>query len=150
MPTSPPQVRLPTSLPTPSRLKNHGMASPPEPGEFVDDHHLRSEDRALRLHKVGAVARGHHTQGAPLQILDDVGGQLASVIKALVDDDGLPADLREEVPQEALVPATPRVWHVHIRDTAVGELIDFPAVILNPGQMPEAVFVWNRHDGYLP
>jgi len=31
MPTSPPQVRLPTSGPTLARRKYHGMASPPEP-----------------------------------------------------------------------------------------------------------------------
>ncbi len=35
IPTSPPQVRVPINLPTPARLKYHGIASPPEPARSL-------------------------------------------------------------------------------------------------------------------
>ena len=35
MPTSPPQVRVPTSGPIPAFRKSHGIASPPEPADSL-------------------------------------------------------------------------------------------------------------------
>src|ERR1035438_10172425 len=65
-------------------IPRHGVAA--RARELIDDHHLRTEDRALRLQEVRSVARRGHAHQLALQILDDVGGQRAAVIEALVDN----------------------------------------------------------------
>ena len=103
-PTRPPQVRLPTSLPTPARRKYHGMASPPEPANSLVI--ITFGPKIPRwVGDVGAVARRQHARQRALQVLDDVGREVAAVIEALVDDRRLLAHLREEVAVETGVAA---------------------------------------------
>ena len=56
MPTRPPQVRLPTSLPRPNLRNIHGKQVAARAGRLVDDHHLGAEDRRVRRADRLAVA----------------------------------------------------------------------------------------------
>src|SRR5207244_6208170 len=69
-------------------------------GHLVDDHDLRSVDPLRGLHHVLALARSVDHLGRALQIVHDVVGDGAAVVEALVEDDGLLADLGEEVTVE--------------------------------------------------
>src|SRR5439155_17867597 len=68
--------------------------------KFVDQHHLRSEDRTLRLHFVAAITRSDAREQLPRQELDDVGGERAAAVETFVDDHRLLVDLRKEVAGE--------------------------------------------------
>jgi hypothetical protein len=68
--------------------------------EFVDQHHLRSEDGALRLWLVAAIAGCDARQMFTRQALDDVGRERAAAVEPLVDNHRLLVDLCEEIARE--------------------------------------------------
>jgi hypothetical protein len=92
-PTRPPHVRLPINFPTPE-VPRHRVAA--RAGKFVDQHHFRAEDCALRLDLVSAVARRDAREQPPGQEFDDVGRQRAAAVEALVHDHRRLVDLRED------------------------------------------------------
>src|SRR6185437_1231597 len=73
--------------------------------ELVDDHDLGSEDRLRRPDLRASPTRHDQGHRPPLQVIDDVIGNRAAVIEALIDHDALPVHLREEIPVEIDVPA---------------------------------------------
>src|SRR5205807_6599597 len=65
------------------------------PGHLVNQHHLRPVDRADRVRAVFALARRDATHRWATQVVNDVVGDVAAAVEALVNDDGLLVRLRE-------------------------------------------------------
>ena len=72
------------------------------------------------------------------------------MVVALVDDGALLVLLRIEVSREGRVSSSIGVWQPHVGKPATGKLVDFPAVILDPGTRPQAVLVGNGDNGNEP
>jgi len=88
-----------------SKVPRHGISA--RPCGFVDDHDLRSKNRALWLVFVFAIARGDQAQQLALKNFNDVSSERASTVEALVHDHRFFANLREEVAGEVGVAAKP-------------------------------------------
>src|SRR5216683_1034291 len=123
----------------------HGVAT--RTSEFIRDHHLRSENGALRLDRVGPVARAYDTHDGPFQVFDDVGCQRAAMIETFVDDSRFLAHLREEVAIEARVATEKSVRHVDVRHAAIAYPVHVAAVVFHPRQVAQIAFIWHRHHG---
>src|SRR5215469_15220493 len=81
------------------------------------------------------------------QVLDDVVGQLATLIETLVNNRSLFTNLREVVTVKACESCTRGVGHVDIRDAASRSLVDTSAIILNPREMTEVLLALHRNHG---
>ena len=149
MPTRPPQVRVPTSLPMPALRKYQGMASPPEP-EFWLMSMTLGPKMAPTGSWIGLPSRSMAPEsGEALEHVDHVVGDEAALVAALVEHQRLLVELRVEVAVEVGVARAAGVGHVDIGHLAAGEFVDLAAVGFNPVQVAQAVFVVDGDDGHV-
>src|ERR1035438_369728 len=94
---------------------------------------------------VVAFAGHHFAQDGPSQVVDDVVGELAAFVKALVDDHRFFADLREEVAIEAGITSAGGVGHIDVGHAASGCLVNGAAIAFNPRPMAQILLAINRH-----
>ena len=134
------------SLPAPALRKYHGMRVASRSSEFVNQHHLRTEDSALGLQLVFAVTRGDARHELARQKLDNVGRQLAAAVETFVHDHRLLADLRKEVSSEVGLSAARRIGQVNVGHATAGHLVHFSPIVFDPRQVAQAVLVRNRND----
>src|SRR6202451_409321 len=113
---------------------------------FVNHHHLGAVDGFGWAGPVVAFAGDALAHQRTLQIIDDVVGELAAFIEALVDDCAFFADLRKEIPVEAGVACATGIWNVNVGDAATGSLIDFAAIVFDPCEMAEIFFALDGND----
>src|SRR5260370_12618445 len=128
-------------------VPGHGLAT--RTSKFIRYHRLRSENGALRLDRVGPVARAYDTHDGPFQVFDDVGCQRAAMIETFVDDSRFLAHLREEVAIEARVATEKSVRHVDVRHAAVAYPVHVAAVVFLPPPRGQNSFVFCRHHPQL-
>src|SRR5207244_12062369 len=83
-------------------------------GVLVDDHDLRTLDRACRDWQILAFAGGKEAEQRPAEEIDDIVCDLATAVESLVDDGALLPDLSEVVAVEVLVSRSSRIWKVDI------------------------------------
>ena len=103
MPMSPPHVRVPMSGPRPACGRGReGVAARAAPA--VDQHDLRSAVRDRRRLPARAVAHGPVGDDRPVQQLDEAVGNLPAAVPALVDDEAVLLALRDELPQQIVLP----------------------------------------------
>ena len=99
-------------------------------GVLVDDHRLRTGQRAKRLAEVLAVAHCPIAVERLLQVIDDVVGRVAAAIEALINYRSLFVKLRKVVTVEIGVAASGRVGQPDIGQLAAGHLIHLAAIAL--------------------
>ena len=150
MPTSPPQVRLPTSGPTLKCRNIHGSMSPPEPAPSSISITFGPKTAALGRPPVGPVPRGPAAHRFLSQEIDVVVGDLPAAVEPLVDDERILVDLREEVALEVGQALEGGVRHVDVADLAVRRLLDLAEVALNPLHVSQGVFALERLDRDRP
>ena len=80
------------------------------------------------------------------QMLDDVIGEQAAAVEALVNHRAFSVGLREEVAVEARVAAVARVGQVNVSELTIAHLIDLAAVAFDPRQIAQGVFVRHGYD----
>lgn len=131
-----------------SEVPRHGV--PARTRVLIDDHHLGAEDGALGLDLVLAVARGDQAEQAAAEILDDIGGEHAARVESLVYNGGLLAHLGKEIPVEVSKSPEGSIRHVNIGDAAAGGLLDFAAIVLDPGHVPQRRLAGYGDDGNFP
>lgn len=117
---------------------------------LVDQHHLEAEDRAERSLEGLAFAGRPPREQRSVQQIDDVVGDEPAAVEALVDDDGVARELREEVASEIAVPATGCVGQVDVGDAAAGELGDSLSIGLDPGTVAQGGFARDGNDRDRP
>ena len=127
-------------------VPGHGVAA--RACTLVDDHHLRPEN-SLRLDKRLSHAVGRGAERLTVEDLRDVGGQQAAAVEALVHNRGILSDLRIEVAVECGQAAVGGVRHVDVGDFPAAHLVDFAAILLDPGQVPQSALVGHGHNGYF-
>ena len=149
MPTSPPQVLVADERPEAGFAEIPRQRVAAGAGHLVDDHHLRPVDGFRWARPVVALAGDDLAHDRALQVIDDVVGELAAFVEALVDDHGFFAHLRKEVAVEAGVAAASSIGHVHVGHAASRGLIDLAAIALDPGKVAQALFAFDGHHGHL-
>ena len=148
MPTSPPHVRTPTSGPIFGVLEEPRQRVAARARHLVRDHHLRAVDRLLRERSMSSPSRvGRAHRGVHCRMFDDVVGDLAAVIEALVEDDGVLADLREVVAIEVRRGRLPRCREcTRNRRLPRDSSVDLLAIVLHPAAQPQRRLGAHGHD----
>src|SRR6202042_775711 len=103
--------------------------------ELVNDQHLRTVNSEQRVERRLAVAWNEDRLGPPAEIVDDVVGDLTSVIEALVENDTLLVDLREIVAVEVREATVLGVRQIDVGELSATEPVDQPAVRLDPREV---------------
>lgn len=96
---------------------------------------------------VFTVASGAVVHEGAAEVVEDVVGVEAAAIEALVDDGALLSGLGEKVAIEVGVAAAGGVGQIDVGELAVAELVDFAAVGLDPGEIAERGFAFERNNG---
>src|ERR1039458_5635061 len=81
-------------------VEHPGHAIATRASEFINDHHLRSEDGGRRRAIDGAVARAPEAFERAAEHVDHVIGHLTAAVEALIDDGALFIGLREVIARE--------------------------------------------------
>src|SRR6202034_1351464 len=123
----------------------HGVTA--RTGELIDDHHLRTVDRHRRIEHVLTFARGDHVHRLAAKIVDDVVGELAAVIEALIENGALLANLREEVAVEIRIAAPGGVRQINVGEFSTARLVHFAAIGFDPVKIAKRVLAGNGDDG---
>ncbi len=79
------------------------------------------------------------------KVLDDIVGDFAAVVVAFVEHRSFLVDLSKEVAVETRVATEPGVGQMDVSKLAAAELIDLAAISLDPGEMAELRFAFDRH-----
>ena len=141
MPTSPPQVLLPTSLPRPNLRNIHGKRSPPEPAVSSMIMTFGPRIAALGVRSGSPCRVAQKLTSGRRQHVDVVVSNLATAVKPLVYDDRFLVGLREKIALEVLMPGLGCIGHVNVGHFSLGTFMDLAEVSFDPGTIAQAAFV---------
>ena len=135
---------MPTSGPMPVLRNIQGRASPPEPAISLMIITLGPKMASIGVvmslpSRMCPVAQ----QRAP-QVIDDVVGDVAAAVVALIDDGGFLADLRKVVAVEIRITAGVGVGQVDVGHAAAGQFVHLAAIVFDPGVVAQARFRYPR------
>ena len=144
VPTSPPQVRVPTSGPSFRWRNMYGNASPPEPADSLMIITLGPQIPAVGEVAGLAVALRKETHQFSVQFADDVIGHLSALVVTLIYNRAFFVLLRIVVASESRVTRAGRVGKPDVGQAATGKLVNQAAIVFDPCSRAEGIFAWRR------
>src|ERR1035441_10021184 len=105
--------------------------------------------RNRRRSPVLAIAHGPMIPQRSVEELYEAVWYLATAVEALVDDETRFGDLAAPHPHQLVLTVDASVRHVHVADLALAELLDASPVLLDPGQVSQALLAAQGLDEHL-